>query len=63
MALEWREETCKACSDTYERRWSVITHKVGASIPKGYRVERRGKTWNRIAGPTADATLCLCDAA
>jgi hypothetical protein len=63
MALEWREATCEDCGASFERTWSVLTHKKGVAIPKGYRVETSGKTWNRIGAPTADTTLCLCDTA
>lgn len=62
MALEWREEICGDCGAQRERTWSVRTHKTGVAVPKGYRVETRGKTWNRISAPTAATTLCLCDA-
>jgi hypothetical protein len=62
MATEWREETCGECGATRERVWIVKTHKVGVPVPPGYRVEKRGKTWSRIAGRTRDVSLCMCDA-
>lgn len=63
MASEWREERCKDCGATFERRWIIQTHKIGTPVPKGYRTEHRGQSWTTIAGPTADASLCMCDTA
>lgn len=63
MASEWRNETCGGCGAQVERRWVVKTHKKGTPVPKGFHVERRGNSWNTVAGRTADVTLCMCDVA
>lgn len=59
---EWRPEQCPDCGAERERWWSVKTITKGTAVPRGYRVERRGASWNTVAAPTRDVTLCLCDA-
>ena len=62
MALEWREERCDDCGAAFERTWSVRDIPKGVPVPKGAHVEHRGASWKRVASPTRDTTLCLCDA-